>query len=69
MAIVWLKLFAITEVRCYYQAGAASLRYVMSCQDICTPDANIRGGSQGIATHLGEIHTVVLSELGDQVFD
>jgi len=47
MAIVWLKLFAITEARCYYQAGAASLRYVMSCQDICTPDANIRGAVKG----------------------
>jgi hypothetical protein len=47
MAIVWLKLFEITKAQWHYQAAAASLRYVMSCQDICTPDFDIRGGVKG----------------------
>jgi hypothetical protein len=47
MAIVWLQLFQHTKEQRYYDAAAASLRYVMSCQDIHTTNANIRGGIKG----------------------
>jgi hypothetical protein len=47
MAIIWLKLFELTKERWYYESAASSLRYVMACQDIRTPDLNIRGGIKG----------------------
>ncbi|MBV9388017.1 MAG: hypothetical protein JOZ78_16460 [Chroococcidiopsidaceae cyanobacterium CP_BM_ER_R8_30] len=47
MAIVWLKLFALTGERRFQQVAVNSLHYVMSCQDICSSDWNIHGGIKG----------------------
>lgn len=47
MAIVWLKLFERTGKRQFHGVAADSLQYVMSCQDICSSDWNIRGGIKG----------------------
>jgi tetratricopeptide (TPR) repeat protein len=47
MAIIWLKLFEKTGEQQFYQSALSSLQYVMACQDIRTPDPNVRGGIKG----------------------
>ncbi|MBW4641698.1 MAG: terpene cyclase/mutase family protein [Goleter apudmare HA4340-LM2] len=54
MAIIWLKLFQQTGDRIYYESAKSSLQYVMSTQDIQTPDPNIRGGIKGSQPIWGE---------------
>jgi hypothetical protein len=46
-SIVWAKLFDRTGDERYRQAVIRALDYVMGCQDIETPDLNIRGGIKG----------------------
>jgi tetratricopeptide (TPR) repeat protein len=47
LGIIWLKLFQQTGDRIYYDSAKSSLQYVMSTQDIHTPDLNIRGAIKG----------------------
>jgi hypothetical protein len=54
LAIIWLKLFQQTGDRTYYDAAKSSLQYVMSTQDIHTPDLNIQGGIKGSQPIWGE---------------
>ncbi len=54
MAIIWLKLFQQIGEQQYYQSAKSSLQYVMSCQDIRTPDPNIQGGIKGSQPIWGE---------------
>jgi hypothetical protein len=46
-SIVWAKLFIRTGDDSYRRAAIRALDYVMGCQDIRTPDLNIRGGIKG----------------------
>lgn len=46
-SIVWAKLFDRTGDEKYRQAVVRALDYVMSCQDIHTPNLNIRGAIKG----------------------
>jgi hypothetical protein len=46
-SIVWAKFFDRTGDERYRQAAIRALDYVMGCQDIETPDLNIRGSIKG----------------------
>lgn len=46
-SIVWAKFFDRTGDERYRQAAIRALDYVMGCQDIETPDLNIRGAIKG----------------------
>ena len=46
-SIIWAKLFDGSGNEKYRQAVIHALDYVMGCQDIETPDLNIRGGIKG----------------------
>lgn len=46
-SIVWAKLFDRTGEERYKQAVIRALDYVMGCQDLDTPDLNIRGAIKG----------------------
>jgi hypothetical protein len=47
MAIIWGSLFLETGDQRFRQAAESSLSYVMSCQDLTTSDANVRGAISG----------------------
>jgi len=47
MAIVWLRLFQLSGEARLRTAAERSLRYVMACQDVAGPDADVRGGIKG----------------------
>src|SRR5262249_22099163 len=47
MATVWLRLAALTGTPGFSAAAAQSLRFIMACQDLATPDRNRHGAIPG----------------------
>lgn len=47
LATIWLKLHRLTGSQRYLEAAKQSLDYVMSCQDVVTPNLALRGAIKG----------------------
>ena len=47
LSIIWLKLYQLTGSQKYLEAAKQSLGYVMSCQDLATPNLALRGAIKG----------------------